>query len=137
MLSLLNSKHSFIENPTRTYSAEDCGSPVELRQRTGREGREAVLSLTSDLTSSITSAASASTLVGDAMDSSAYYSGEEEEIGETTAFLEKPPGRSAGRKWSPGDDTGSQKRRLNLNLAHSHGLNLTHIESEIQFADSD
>ena len=93
-----------------------------------------MLSLTSDLTSSITSAASASTLVGDAMDSSAYYSGEEE-IGETTAFLEKPPGRAVGRKWSPGDNTGSQ--RLNLNLAHGHGLNLTHIESEIQFADSD
>ena len=112
--------------------AEDCGSsPVKLRERNGREGREAaVLSLTSDLTSSITSAASASTLVGDAMDSSAYYSGEDE-IGETTAFLEKPPGRAVVR------NTGSQKRLLNLNLAHSHGLNLTHIESEIQFADSD
>ena len=88
-----------------------------------------MLSLTSDLTSSITSAASASTLVGDAMDSSAYYSGEDE-IGETTAFLEKPPGRNT-------DNNGSQKRLLKLNLAHSHGLNLTHIESEIQFADSD
>ena len=130
-------KHSFITITTRTYSVEDCGSPVELRQRSGREGKEGVLSLTSDLTSSITSAASASTLVGDAMDSSAYYSGEEE-IGETTAFLEKPPGRGVGRKSSPGDNSGSQKRlNLNLNLAHSHGLNLTHIESEIQFADSD
>ena len=102
---------------------------MELRDKRGREyksGREAALSLTSDLTSSITSAASASTLVGDAMDSSAYYSGEEE-IGETTAFLEKPPaGGEVGRK-----------RMLNLNLAHSHGLNLTHIESEIHFADSD
>ena len=114
---------------------DDCGSPVELRDKSGRE---AALSLTSDLTSSITSAASASTLVGDAMDSSAYYSGEEE-IGETTAFLEKPPGGGVGRnrKSSPGDAGGSQKRLLNLNLAHSHGLNLTHIESEIQFADSD
>ena len=101
---------------------------MELRDKSGREyksGREAALSLTSDLTSSITSAVSASTLVGDAMDSSAYYSGEEE-IGETTAFLEKPPGGEVGRK-----------RMLNLNLAHSHGLNLTHIESEIHFADSD
>ena len=104
-----------------------------MREKSGREGRE--VSLTSDLTSSITSAASASTLVGDAMDSSAYYSGEEE-IGETTAFLEKPPGEGVRRK-RKSSDAASQKRLLNLNLAHSHGLNLTHIESEIQFADSD
>ena len=105
--------------------------------------------LTSDLTSSITSAASASTLVGDAMDSSAYYSGEEE-AGETTAFLQKIPGgdrrpsHHGGIQFpsftlfdsSPGDP-GSSKRLLNLNLAPSHGLNLTHIESEIHFADSD
>ena len=103
--------------------------------------------LTLELTSSITSAASASTLVGDAMDSSAYYSGEEEP-GETTAFLQKIQGgdrRSShgGIQFpsftlfdcsSPGDP-GSSKRLLNL--APSHGLNLTHIESEIHFADSD
>ena len=124
--------------PTRT---EECGSPVELRRKDGREGREAALSLTSDLTSSITSAVSASTLVGDTMDSSAYYSGEEE-IGETTAFLEKPPEEVERIKRFPHAGSspanpGSSKRLLNLNLAHSHGLNLTHIESDIHFADSD
>lgn len=112
----------------RTPLSDACESPVELRQKNRREN---VLSLTSDLTSSITSAASASTLVGDAMDSSAYYSGEEE-AGETTAFLQKIQG--GDRRPSHGDP-GSSKRLLNL--APSHNLNLTHIESEIHFADSD
>ena len=111
--------HSFNVIFPRTLLPGDSrggASPVQLRPREGREGREAghTFSLTSDLTSSISSAVSASTLVGEAMDSSAYYSGEEgEPPDETTSFLAKRSGRS----------------RM--------GLNLTHIEPDIQFADTD
>ena len=72
-------------------------SPVVLRSRIsgGRQGHERLVeSITSDLTSSITSAASVSTLVGDEpgieMEASCYYSDAEEAEGEeTTSFLQE------------------------------------------------
>ena len=52
-------------------------SPVTMR--TGHSARKPLItSITSDLTASISSAISESTLVGDMMDTSCYYSGEEE-----------------------------------------------------------
>ena len=52
-------------------------SPVMLRS--GQKGRKPqVVSMTSDMTASISSAMSDTTLVGDTMDTSCYYSGEEE-----------------------------------------------------------
>ena len=81
-------------------------SPVMLRS--GKSGRKPLISsITSDLTASISSAISDSTLVGDHMDTSCYYSGEEESM-MTTSFLMK-----------------NEKRDI---------MNLTHIE-EIQFVD--
>ena len=116
---------------------EERRSLVDVR-RSG--GRELTTSVTSDLTSSITSAASASTLVGEAMDSSAYYSGEE---GEATAFL----GRSGEEEreeatfpWTMGEEEGEETcflgKRGEVEEGRSRLLNLTHID-EIQFADSD
>jgi len=80
-------------------------SPVMLRS--GKSARKPLTSITSDLTSSITSAISDSTLVGDQMDTSCYYSGEEESI-MTTSIIMK-----------------NEKRNI---------MNLTHIE-EILFVD--
>ena len=116
---------------------EERRDAVEVR-RSG--GRELTTSVTSDLTSSITSAASASTLVGEAMDSSAYYSGEE---GEATAFLGKSREVEQGEAtftWTRGEEGEEETCFLGGRGGREEGrsglLNLTHID-EIQFADSD
>ena len=72
-------------------------SPVTLRS--GHSARKPLItSITSDLTASISSAISESTLVGDMMDTSCYYSGEEE------------------------------TKSLMLNKERKNMMNLTHIE---------
>ena len=81
-------------------------SPVILRS--GQNARNPLLtSITSDLTASISSAISDTTLVGDQMDTSCYYSGEEEPT-LTSSFMIK-------------------REKMDM-------MNLTHIE-EIQFVE--
>ena len=86
----------------------ESSSPVLLRS--GQTVRKPLItSITSDLTASITSAVSDCTLVGDMMDTSCYYSGEEETT-LTTSFMIK-------------------KEKMDI-------MSLTHIE-EFQFVDEE
>ena len=93
--------------PTPTGDSVDAReSPVMMRRARAQDKGALVTSITSDLTASIGSAVSNTTLVGDnGMDISGYHSGEAEDIG---------------------DKIGIEKRNI---------MNLTHIEDEIQFVD--
>ena len=67
----------FTNSYDKAEMISSCDSPVLLRS--GQTARKPLItSMTSDLTTSISSAISDSTLVGDMMDTSCYYSGEEE-----------------------------------------------------------